>query len=149
VAKAVKFRKRIKCKQIFYVWGNHDKYLRKKKEFEDCFVKCADLLNVTYEEQCIVLSHYSFRVWDKRHYGSWNLYGHSHGSLPDDPDSKGLDVGVDCWDWKPVSFTQIKERMALKNNKPLDHHIAEEEGDNSLQSLDNPSSLKKEKEPCQ
>ena len=32
--------------------------------------------------QVIVLCHYALRVWDRSHYGSWHLYGHSHGHLP-------------------------------------------------------------------
>ena len=36
-------------------------------------------------EQDIVLCHYAMRVWQKSHYGAWMLYGHSHGTLPDNP----------------------------------------------------------------
>ena len=32
--------------------------------------------------QLVVLCHYAMRVWDRSHYGSWHLYGHSHGNLP-------------------------------------------------------------------
>jgi len=45
------------------------------------------------QSQLIVLCHYSLRVWDRSHYGSWHLYGHSHGNLP--PLENSLDVGVD------------------------------------------------------
>ena len=55
--------------------------------------------------QLIVLCHYSLRVWDRSHYGSWHLYGHSHGNLAALGNS--LDVGVDCWDYRPISLETI------------------------------------------
>ena len=60
--------------------------------------------------QLIVLMHYSMRVWAKAHYGSIQLYGHSHGSLQGT--SQSLDVGVDCWDYTPCSLEQVKERLS-------------------------------------
>ena len=62
------------------------------------------------------------RVWNKSHYGSWNLYGHSHGSLPDDPHARAIDVGVDCHNFAPVSFDEVKVIMERKLWKPIDHH---------------------------
>ena len=57
------------------------------------------------QPQLIVLCHYSLRVWDRSHYGSWHLYGHSHGNLL--PLENSLDVGVDCWDFQPISLETI------------------------------------------
>jgi len=59
--------------------------------------------------QVVVLCHYAMRVWDRSHYGSWHLYGHSHGSLPPLPNS--LDVGVDVWDYQPVSVELVMARI--------------------------------------
>lgn len=72
--------------------------------------------------QSIVLSHYAMRTWNKAHYKAWQLYGHSHGTLPEDPNSLSFDVGVDCWNYTPVSYAQVKAKMATKNFKPIDHH---------------------------
>ena len=41
----------------------------------------------------IVLCHYAFEVWDRKHYGALHFHGHSHGELP--PKHNRLDVGVD------------------------------------------------------
>ena len=59
--------------------------------------------------QVIVLCHYALRVWDRAHYGAWHLYGHSHGHLP----SLGLslDVGVDCHAYRPLSLTEVAEKL--------------------------------------
>jgi len=41
--------------------------------------------------------------------GSWNLFGHMHGSYHKDRLHAGqIDVGVDCWGYKPVSLQEIK-----------------------------------------
>jgi len=95
--------------------GNHDKTADNVK---GCFewIKDYHELKVPDEEtgrgtQLIVLCHYGFRVWNKWRYGSWNLFGHSHGSLPLLPHTLALDVGVDCHDFTPLSYAQIKVIM--------------------------------------
>jgi len=70
--------------------------------------------------QRIVLCHYAMRVWDQSHFGTWMLYGHSHNTLPDDPNSLSTDVGVDCWEYAPVGMEQLNEVMSKKVFKPLD-----------------------------
>jgi calcineurin-like phosphoesterase family protein len=62
------------------------------------------------------------KVWNKSHHGAWHLYGHSHGSLPDDINSLSFDVGVDSHDYKPISYEEVKRIMKKKIFKPLDHH---------------------------
>jgi len=64
------------------------------------------------------------RVWNKSHHGAWHLYGHSHGTLPDDKNSLSFDVGVDCHNFTPINFEQVSAIMKKKNFKPIDHHGA-------------------------
>lgn len=61
------------------------------------------------------------RTWNKSHYGNWQLYGHSHGSLPEN-DSLSMDVGVDPNNYFPISFEQVSDRMSKKSFIPIDHH---------------------------
>ena len=58
----------------------------------------------------VTLCHYPLAVWDRKHYGAWHLHGHSHGTYH--ADGKIIDVGVDNWDFTPVSLEEIIERMA-------------------------------------
>ena len=37
----------------------------------------------------------------------WLLYGHTHQDVPDDTDPRSVNVGLDAWDFKPVSEQQI------------------------------------------
>lgn len=67
---------------------------------------------IVVDKQIIFLSHYAHRRWPKSHYGSWHLFGHSHGNLA--TYGYSFDVGVDVIYSKftPWSFDEIKERMS-------------------------------------
>ena len=54
-------------------------------------------------------SHFAHRTWPYKHHGDLHVFGHSHGALA--PFEGSLDVGVDCWDWRPVTLTQILARL--------------------------------------
>jgi calcineurin-like phosphoesterase family protein len=49
------------------------------------------------------------RTWEKSHYNSWHLFGHSHGKLPSF--GKSFDIGVDTNDFYPYSFDEVKKIM--------------------------------------
>ncbi len=53
----------------------------------------------------LVLCHYAFRTWNGSGRGSLNLHGHSHGRLR--PAPRQFDVGVDLWDFRPVTLGEI------------------------------------------
>jgi len=88
----------------FFIIGSHDKWIVEGGECRGTYLK-----EIKENGKVIVLCHYAMRVWPKSHYGSWHLYGHSHGKLL----SYGLsyDVGVDNNNFFPVSFDEIKEKM--------------------------------------
>ena len=117
-------RARIKCKTIHLIKGNHDNAPHEKLQEIFASVRSLRRIKVQYRgaRQHIVLCHYAMRVWDLSHHGAWHLYGHSHGTLPDDPRSLSIDVGVDCHDFKPLNVEQIGEIMARKKCIPVDHH---------------------------
>lgn len=116
---------RINCKDIHLIYGNHDKryvsrLFRTANDVTEVYV------NDRGEKRLIVCCHYAMRVWRNSHHGAWHLYGHSHGSLPDDPNSLSFDVGVDCHNYTPLSFDDVKRIMNAKTWKPVDHHGARE-----------------------
>ncbi len=120
---------------IYLIPGNHDVGLLKDPRFRDRFAWIRSLAEIVVhwdpadrkKHQRIILCHYAMKVWHKSHHGAWQLFGHSHGHLKDDPYSLQLDVGVDCWDFYPVSFQQLQEKMAQKIFRPIDHHGAQRE----------------------
>ncbi len=96
--------------QVVLVRGNHDharwlKFARFKAVHEILRVKGLHLAKLP-----IVLNHFSMRVWDKSHYGSWMLFGHSHGKLPNFRNS--VDVGMDPNGFRPLALEEVAELIA-------------------------------------
>lgn len=124
---ATKIAKRL-TGQKFLIWGNHDKNLRKSKEFQAHWGWCKDYAEIKVGELKIVLAHYPFMTWNKSHHGSWNIHGHCHGSLKPDPHARRVDAGVDVWDYRPVSYEEVAKVMSTKTFVPVDQHGAREGG---------------------
>jgi calcineurin-like phosphoesterase family protein len=108
---ALALRKRIRCKNIFFIEGNHDAGARK---IASEFRWWKQLAELKVNGQVIVLCHYAMRVWHHSFRGSWHLYGHSHGRLPEDPAALSMDVGVDTHDFRPWHLDEIATRMESK-----------------------------------
>lgn len=89
------------------VLGNHDhdKLLHKAVGW----TSISNLDEVVIGDIHVVLCHYSMRVWNRSHHGSLQLYGHNHGNLPGT--NKSCDVGVDCWNMKPIAIEHAILRM--------------------------------------
>jgi calcineurin-like phosphoesterase family protein len=107
-------REQIKCKNVHLITGNHD-----DKSVHSLFSSVNSLGFVKFERREIILCHYAMYVWNKKHYGSWHLYGHSHGTIEErlnelEPDRKSLDVGVDnaarlTGLYSPFSFDYLED----------------------------------------
>ena len=89
------------------VHGNHD---RQAVRGLKCWASSSPLMEIQVEGQRIVLCHYALRTWRGVHRGALHMYGHSHGALAGIP-GRSCDVGVDCWDFRPVSLDEIRERL--------------------------------------
>ncbi|MGK0391429.1 MAG: calcineurin-like phosphoesterase family protein [Maribacter sp.] len=104
---------------IFLIKGNHEKSaLACRDRFEwikDYYELKVDDVDCKKGVQLLCLFHYAQRTWNAGHWGTYHLYGHSHGSLPDDPAARSFDVGVDCHDFYPISYDEVKIIMDRKN----------------------------------
>lgn len=62
--------------------------------------------------QILVLCHYPMAKWDRSHYGSWHLHGHSHGTYI--ADGLLMDVGVDTpgLGYAPISLEDVAKNIA-------------------------------------
>jgi calcineurin-like phosphoesterase family protein len=90
-----------------FLRGSHDRWLPEPS---------VQIWEHTIDGQHVVVCHYALRVWPRSHYGSWQLFGHSHGHLP--PIGKQWDVGVDNNDFRPLSFERIREIMKDRPENP-------------------------------
>jgi calcineurin-like phosphoesterase family protein len=57
----------------------------------------------------LVLCHYPLRSWHRMARGALNLHGHSHGRLA--PLPRQVDVGVDVFDFRPVTLAEIRAHL--------------------------------------
>jgi calcineurin-like phosphoesterase family protein len=93
-----------------FLRGSHDRWMGKHGgNFHEIWER-------TIQKQKIVVCHYAMRTWAASHYNSWQLYGHSHGTL--EPVGKQWDIGVDTNDFYPYSFEQIKDIMSKRPDNP-------------------------------
>ena len=98
--------------KIHLLKGNHDKTKTLKDlSFRFVFIKDVHFYKTTFRGSKIeiFLSHYAHRSWPKSFHGSWHLFGHSHSNL--EPYYRSFDVGVDCWNFTPISLAQVQEKM--------------------------------------
>ncbi len=107
---------------ICLIRGNHERTAESLqgafawiKDYYELKVADVDVPPARQHMQHIVLCHYAFRVWNRSHHGAWHLYGHSHGTLPEIPGQLAFDVGVDCHEFTPISYDQVKQAMRERN----------------------------------
>ena len=95
--------------KIIIILGNHDKLARQNKHK---FYKAHEgFLETKIMELSFTLCHYAMRTWNKSHYGAYHLYGHSHGTLPDDRMTLSFDCGVDTHGFYPYSLDEVLLEM--------------------------------------
>lgn len=127
-----KFRKRLICKTIHLLLGNHDNAIRNNKiiqtdggyiNIQNLFTTVDKLLFKKINGQDMVLCHFPLRSWENGSKGSWMIHGHTHGTLSKYKDFKQLDVGIDNHpEFRPHAFEEIQLIMADKVNLNVDHH---------------------------
>jgi calcineurin-like phosphoesterase family protein len=103
----------------FFIRGNHDqpKLIELFKKSGTYLGSRADLI---INGRPITLSHYCLDSWKDSQNGSWLLHGHYHGNLPDNPNRLSIDVGINIWNYKPVSFAEIERKMHTRINTMQD-----------------------------
>lgn len=107
--------------EIHLIWGNHD---RNSVRRMSRWASSEYGREIKLDGYRLTLCHYAMRVWNQCGRGSIMLHGHSHGNLPGT--SQSLDVGVDAWDFRPVTLPEILSRLAgLPPFRAADHHAAE------------------------
>lgn len=125
-------RSRINCVTIHYILGNHSEHIRKNSiipcptgymNAQNLFTSVHEILDKKICGQNMVLCHYALKTWHKAHKGSWNLFGHSHGTLKDEGTFKQMDAGIDTHpEFRPYHFSEIKRIMDKRMPLNIDRH---------------------------
>lgn len=93
------------------------------------------LLRHPGEKLPLVLDHYAHRTWPGLHYGAIHLYGHSHGNLLGV--GRSLDVGVDVWDFTPVTLAELRPTLERQQALLDDTRAARDASEVDEEPLDN------------
>ena len=115
--KTIEVLKRLNGKNKYMVRGNHDKVLENVsvaqhyKWLKDYYKLTIQDQGLKYKKQIIVLCHYPMRSWEQKNHNSFMLFGHCHSNLPDDAKLLSIDVGIDNFKYRPISYDEIKEIM--------------------------------------
>lgn len=106
------FIKRIRCKNLHLIFGNHD-----RASFGKLFKSVEDTAIVKIQGHKVFLSHYPHAYWPSSHRGSMHLYGHVHAEREETldaafPGRRSMDCGVDnakllLGEYRPFSEDEV------------------------------------------
>ena len=109
--KAISILSRLNGKK-FFLSGNHDKMIRRANALLNKFDRILpDLHEENIDGITVVMCHYPLLTWRAAHRGTFMLHGHSHGKIPFDNQVRRLDIGVDCHNYRPIEWTEIKRKL--------------------------------------
>jgi calcineurin-like phosphoesterase family protein len=101
---------------IYLIKGNHDHTIT--SGLHKYFAGVYDMLIIQVPDkdrpdgwQYIHMMHYPMMSWDRMSYGAWQLHGHKHSIRPRINSEFRFDVGVDAWNYSPVSYNEIKQLL--------------------------------------
>lgn len=118
--------------------GNHDLPLRKNLALMLAHPKIEwvkDYAEEKIDGIKVVLCHYPLGTWNRARHGSFHLHGHCHGTWTQSfPRSiahgRSMDVGVDCWDYRPLSFENVRGVLeAIEPRDGREYEINDQGGD--------------------
>ena len=87
------------------VTGNNDDDVTRK---HPAWASVRDYAELEIDGLLCILCHYPLRTWNRIGKGAIDLHGHSHAMLK--PMTRQYDVGVDAWDFTPVTLVTIRAR---------------------------------------
>ncbi len=112
---------RLNGKKVLVI-GSHDKMSQMDRQL---FSEIHELYSSKILEHFFVFSHCAMRTWERKHYGSINIHGHSHGRLPPIPEIRQMDVSVDVLpNMAPLPIEYIIWRMDKIDYRNEPDHLA-------------------------
>lgn len=124
---AINFRRRLYCKNVHLIFGNHDKVLETDTSLHGYFCSVQHYKEIYVDGEMICLFHYKQSVWNKSHRDSYHLYGHSHSTAEHIVNGKSMDIGVDnafklLGEYRPFSFDEVQKMLKNRKFEAKDHH---------------------------
>jgi calcineurin-like phosphoesterase family protein len=112
------YRDELRVRKIVLIRGNLDPL--GERWFDGMFDEVHDILTWKGWESStfaappmrVVASHYPIRQWQGWPNGAVHLYGHTHGTIPEE--GRSTDVGVDCWRYRPLDLAKLLDSLAAR-----------------------------------
>ncbi|MSR44543.1 MAG: hypothetical protein EXS15_04170 [Phycisphaerales bacterium] len=111
---ALDLRRRIYCKKIEILRGNHDPSCKRLRDIFDDAHDLHSFRGWTGGDERVVCCHYPLRTWQGIFDGAVHLYGHTHGTF--EALGRSCDVGVDCFDYGPVLLDEVMARIVQQSS---------------------------------
>ena len=120
-----RYRQHIRCKNIFYVLGNHDREPKIRAVFGGN-TWTQKMVKLSTGDR-VLCAHHPQCFWDRSHYGVLHAYGHLHWNLEREammdlglPGRRSHDVGVDVayalfGEYRPISEPEF---LGLLKDRP-------------------------------
>jgi len=115
VNRTIEIIERLNGKHIM-IRGSHDKVIMKIAKRYPGLIEYVGYVHelIVHNKYHITVCHYKMETWPRSHYNSWHCFAHSHCKWK--ATGKSHDVGVDCNNFYPISFDQLKDIMDAKPN---------------------------------
>lgn len=98
---------RLRGRAIHLLRGRHDR----GRTLALPWASVQHYAEIVVDGRLLVLFHYALREWKDSRHGSLALHGNGYGVLPSMP--AACDVGVDAWNFRPASLSEILSRIAI------------------------------------
>ncbi len=70
------FRNKIICRNLFLLYGNHDRRMKKNQGYTSLFRHCSDYMEIKAEDDTsLILFHYPMFIWNRQRSGAIHLHG--------------------------------------------------------------------------
>lgn len=112
------YRNQIRCKNIFYIRGNHSLSKDKLKEL-NIFTKIYDYYELSYKRQLVCMFHYPIHSWNGMSKHSYHFFGHEHRGRVR---GRSMDIGLDGNNFKPYKLDDVIEFLSTQPILTEGHH---------------------------
>lgn len=106
------YRDRIKCKNVYLIFGNHDD----RQVLSPLFKACYDHYVFNIDGQKIFTDHYPSRSWDGAYYASWMLYGHVHNLFNSEDNGELMPYEKSVYS---EGFESVLSRYGVESRDPI------------------------------
>ena len=114
--------------KLHLITGNHDYPLLKDQEAMSCFADVDKIRMITDNGRYVVLCHYPIISWDKKHYGSYHVYGHVHKQINEDvlfmmKQEKAFNAGSMINGYVPCCLEELEQNNRIFQATTLSHSV--------------------------